>query len=306
MILKQIPLWEGREDVVLHTYLRHCNPNPLFPAEQEMLPAVVICPGGAYLFCSTENEGDDVAMEFSAAGYQVFVLQYTVGTACGAYDSRHPAQLLDLGKAILTIRDHAVEWHVDTERIALIGFSAGANLCGNMATQWHTPLLSEYFGVPSHYFRPMAVVLGYPVADFSLQMEHNAAMPPNPMLMMGDEAFFGTRRPTQEQLDAVSPCRHVSENTPPIFLFHAANDSMVPVRQTLKMAAALAEHSIPFEVHIFEKGEHGFGVGNPYTVGPYRMDKRFSCHAWTQLAANWLLHQASPETAVHEQMSMRS
>lgn len=306
MILKQIPLWEGREDVVLHTYLRHCNPNPLFPAEQEMLPAVVICPGGAYLFCSTENEGDDVAMEFSAAGYQVFVLQYTVGTACGAYDSRHPAQLLDLCKAILTIRDHAVEWHVDTERIALIGFSAGANLCGNMATQWHTPLLSEYFGVPSHYFRPMAVVLGYPVADFSLQMEHNAAMPPNPMLMMGDEAFFGTRRPTQEQLDAVSPCRHVSENTPPIFLFHAANDSMVPVRQTLKMAAALAEHSIPFEVHIFEKGEHGFGAGNPYTVGPYRMDKRFSCHAWTQLAANWLLHQASPETAVHEQMSMRS
>ena len=304
MITKQIKLWEGREDVVLHTFLRHCNPNPLFPSEPEMLPAVVICPGGAYLFCASENEGDDVAMAFSAEGYQAFVLQYTVGSTCGEHDSRHPAQLLDLGKALLTIREHAEEWHVDTERIALIGFSAGANVCGNMATNWHTPLLSEHFGVPSEYFRPMAVVLGYPVADFSYQMEYNASIPPNPMLMMGDESFFGTHKPTKEQCDAVSPCLHVSEHTPPIFLVHAANDHMVPVQQSLKMAAALAEQGIPFEMHIFEKGEHGFGAGNPYSVGPYRSDKRFSSHAWTKLAANWLLHKAAPETAAHEDFQL--
>lgn len=300
MITKQIPLWEGREDVVLHTFLRHCTPNPLFPAEQEMLPAVVICPGGAYLFCSMENEGDDVAMKFSSAGYQVFVLHYTAGSTCGANDSRHPAQMLDLGKALLTIREHAEEWHIDTKRIALIGFSAGANLCGNMATQWHTPLLSEHFGVPSEYFRPMAVVLGYPVADFAYQMEYNHSMPPNPMLMMGDESFFGTHKPSQEQLDAVSPALNVSEHTPPMFLFHAANDRMVPAKQSLKMAMALAEHGIPYELHIFEKGDHGFGAGNPYTVGPYRSDKWFSAHAWTDLAAKWLLHKAAPETAAHE------
>ncbi len=304
MILKQIPLWEGREDVVLHTFLRHCTPNPLFPAEQEMLPAVVICPGGAYLFCSMENEGDDVAMAFSASGYQVFVLHYTAGSTCGANDPRHPAQILDLGKALLTIREHAAEWHIDTNRIALIGFSAGANLCGNMATQWHTPLLREHFGVPSEYFRPMAVVLGYPVADFSLQMEYNGTQPPNPMLMMGDEAFFGTRRPKPERLSAVSPALNVSEHTPPMFLFHAANDRMVPARQSLKMAMALAEHGIPYELHIFENGDHGFGAGNPYTVGPYRSDKRFSAHVWTELAANWLMHQAAPETAAHEQLTL--
>ena len=90
MITKQIKLWEGRENVVLHTFLRHCNPNPLFPSEPEMLPAVVICPGGAYLFCASENEGDDVAMAFSAEGYQAFVLQYTVGSTCGAHDSVIP------------------------------------------------------------------------------------------------------------------------------------------------------------------------------------------------------------------------
>lgn len=303
MITTHIPLWEGREDVVLHTMLRHCTPNPMFPTEPEALPAVVICPGGAYLFCSMENEGDDVAMAFSAAGYQVFILHYTAGSTCGANDPRHPAQILDLGKALLTIREHAEEWHVDPKRIALIGFSAGANLCGNMATQWHTPLLSEHFGVPSEYFRPMAVVLGYPITDFSLQMEYNATLPPNPMLMMGDEAFFGTRRPKQEQLDAASPARNVSEHTPPIFLFHAANDRLVPAKHSLKMAMALAEQGIPYEMHIFENGDHGFGVGYATKEGPYRADKALSAHAWTDLAANWLMHQASPETAAHEQIT---
>jgi len=70
------------------------------------------------------------------------------------------------------------------------------------------------------------------------------------------------------------------------------------------MAAALAEQGVPFEMHIFEKGEHGFGAGNPYSVGPYRSDKRFSSHAWTKLAANWLLHKAAPETAAHEDFQL--
>ena len=300
MIMKEIPLWEGREDVALFTMLRHCIPNPMIPVEPEALPAVVVCPGGAYMFCSMENEGDEVALQFSAAGYQVFILRYTVGTTCGEHNPNHPAQLLDLGKAMLTIREHAAEWHVDPERISLVGFSAGANLCGNMAVYWHTPLLSQHFGVPSEYFRPMAVMLGYPLTDYTLQMDYNATLPPNPLLMMGDETIFGTRRPNQAQRDALSPAYNVTENTPPIFLFHAANDSLVPAMHSLKMAMALAEKGIPYELHMFQNGEHGFATGIPNGVAPYRADKYQSCHAWVDLACRWLLHYAAPETAEHD------
>ena len=300
MIVKQIPLWEDRKDVVLHTLLKECRPNMMMPTEPEALPAVVICPGGAYMFCSMENEGDAVAMQFAAAGYQVFILEYTVGSACGDNDPRHPAQLLDLGKALLTIRENAAAWHVDPERIALIGFSAGANLCGNMAVYWHTPLLSEHFGVPATHFRPMAVILGYPITDYTLQQDYNATLPPNPLLMMGDETIFGTRRPTQAQRDALSPFLHVSDKTPPIFLFHAANDSLVPAMHSLKMAVALTEHGIPYELHVFQNGEHGFATGVPNGAGPYRADKYQNCHEWVALAKQWLLHHAAPETAEHD------
>ena len=78
MITERIPLWEGRDDVALYTMLRHCTPNPMIPVEAEPLPAVIVCPGGAYMFCSMENEGDEVALSFAKAGYQTFILQYTV------------------------------------------------------------------------------------------------------------------------------------------------------------------------------------------------------------------------------------
>lgn len=300
MITKRIPLWEGRDDVALHAMLRECTPNPMVPVEPEALPAVVICPGGAYMFCSMENEGYESAMQFLAAGYQTFILQYTVGTACGSNDPQHPAQLLDLGKAMLTIRQHAAEWHVDPQRIAILGFSAGANLCGNMAVNWHAPLLSEHFGVDADAFRPMAVMLGYPLTDYTLQMAYNATLPPNPLLMMGDETIFGTRRPSQEKKDALSPYLHVSEKTPPVFIFHAANDTLVPAMHSLKMAMALAEHGVPYELHVFQNGEHGFATGVPNGIGPYRKDKYQGCHAWVKLATDWLLKHAAPETAEHD------
>ncbi len=300
MITKRIPLWEGRDDVALHTMLRECTPNPMIPVEPEALPAVVICPGGAYLFCSMENEGDTAALSFADSGYQIFILSYTVGSTCGENDSRHPAQLFDLAKAMLLIRENAKEWHVDTERISLLGFSAGANLCANMAVSWHESMLSERFGVDSSCFKPLAVMLGYPLSDYSLQEVYNATLPPNPMLLAGNNAVFGSPVPTQEQMDAMSPYLHVSEKTPPVFMFHAANDSLVPAMHSLKMATALAANGVPYELHIFQYGEHGFATGVPDGVGPYRSDKHKACSAWLPLAKRWLLHWAAPETAEHD------
>lgn len=300
MITKRIPLWEGREDVALYTMLKECSPNPMVPVAPEVLPAVVVCPGGAYMFCSMENEGDAVALSFAGAGYQTFILQYTVGTTCGENSAKHPAQLLDLGKALLTIRENAAQWHVDPQRIALVGFSAGANLCANMATSWHTPLLADHFGVDAACFKPMAVMLGYPLTDYAYQESYNATLPPNPLLLAGNNAIFGTPTPNQEQLDELSPYLHVSEKTPPIFMVHAANDSLVPAVHSLRMALALAEHNIPYELHVFQNGEHGFATGVPSGVGAYRVDKHQACSAWVDLAKVWLMRWAAPETQEHD------
>ena len=132
---EKIYLWEDRKDVYLDLFVT--NLDPMFPAVEKKLPAIIVCPGGTYIHWSAKNEGDGVAMQFAAVGYQVFVLKYTCGMDCGENSSQYPAQLLDMGKAILTIREHATEWFVDENRIAVMGFSAGAHLCATLATQWN-------------------------------------------------------------------------------------------------------------------------------------------------------------------------
>ena len=300
MITERIPLWEGRDDVALYTMLRHCTPNPMIPVEAEPLPAVIVCPGGAYMFCSMENEGDEVALSFAKAGYQTFILQYTVGTTCGENDSRHPAQLRDLGKAMLIIRENAEKWHIDPKRISIVGFSAGANLCANMAVHWHEPVLSEYFGVDKKCFKPLGVMLGYPLTDYTYQGEYESTLPPNPMLLAGNNAIFGTATPSQEQRDMMSPYLYVSKKTPPVFMVHAANDSLVPAMHSLKMALALAEKGVPYELHIFQNGEHGFATGIPNGTAPYRYDKYQAASTWVDLAKTWLMHLAAPETQEYD------
>ncbi len=294
MIAERINLWEGREDVVLNTFLAEID--PMLPGEKEKLPAVLICPGGAYMFCAMGSEGDPIAMSFAMAGYQTFVLQYTVGTACGNNDAKYPAQLFDLGKAMLTIREHADEWYVDPDRICIAGFSAGAHLCGMMATSWHEALLADKFGVDASCFKPLAAILGYGLLDYVLQEEYNATQPPNPILQAANVVFFGTPSPSQAQLEALSPCRKVSAHTPPIFMMHAANDSLVPVEHSIRMAQALTAEKIPYELHIFQNGEHGFGTGAPMGASVYRADKHRACGAWMDMAKTWLLHLSAPDT----------
>lgn len=298
MLIKRIPLWEGRDDVALHAFLTEVD--PMMPGPREKLPAMIICPGGAYLFCSMSGEGDCTALEFASAGYQTFILQYTVGSTCGTNSSTYPAQLLDYGRAVMLIREHADEWLVDPDRICIAGFSAGAHLCGTIATKWHEPLLSSHFGVEASAFKPLAVILGYGLSDYVYQEEYNAAQPPNPMLTAGNVAFFGTPVPSREQLEEQSTCLHVTEHTPPVFMMHAASDTMVPALHSLKFAQALATHKIPYELHIFQNGEHGFATGIPLGSSAYRKDRYKACSAWVPLAQTWLLHWVAPETAEHD------
>lgn len=296
MLIETLKLWDGRDDVELTTFITPKNPMlPMLPKR----PAVIVCPGGAYLSCPRHgDEGDPVAMAFAMDGYQAFVLEYSVVSRAPMGKTLFPAQLYDFGKAFLTIREHAEEWNVDVDRISIIGFSAGAHLCGMMATSWNSGLLSDYFGVPSEYFRPHTAMLIYGVLDYVLQVnepgEYESKLP-------GDHntPVFGTAVPDEETLRRYSPSSLVDEHTPPTFLAAARDDKMVNPKSTLHMALALENHHIPYELHMYEYGSHGFALGRSM-MEPWRKDQARCCETWLEQAKTFLLHHNAPETTVNE------
>ena len=291
MLLNTIPLWPDRNDVTLTTYVS--LPDPGWPFPTSPRPGIIICPGGAYMNLS-ESEGAPIALELAARGFQAFVLHYSVGSRVSdPNQARYPAQLIDLAKAVVMLREYASEWNLDPELLAVMGFSAGGHLCASYATHWHEPWLSGSVGASADLLRPSAVVLGYPITNYTLQT--NAFPEPIPMMIESNRTLFGKVSPSQQELDQLSPCLHVTENTPPVFLVHATDDGLVPVGNSLCMAQALSQAAIPYELHIFQQGDHGFANAHPMDR-PWEAHRNRACAAWIDLVHTWLLKQFSPET----------
>ncbi len=294
-----IYLREGRTDVTLTTYVLNDSPETLNGKKR---PAVVVCPGGAYLSCS-DREGEPIALAFANMGYHAFVLRYGVyqenrpgmffpepGTTVPVKEHCvHPNPIRDIARAFLEIHAHAEEWHVDVDKIAVCGFSAGAHNSAMYATRWHEPVLSDYFGVPAETFKPAACILGYTLSDY-IYMK-SASMGDDPMaeglFKVSNIALIGTDSATDEQLADVSPAMHVTKNTPPTFLWATSEDTLVPVQHTLIMARALADEKIPFEVHVFENGPHGLSTATQ-SAAAAKSSIMPDVAQWLPMCATWL------------------
>lgn len=292
-----IKLYENRDDVTLTTYILEDSPELL---NGKRRPAVIICPGGAYFSCS-DREGEPVALKFASMGYHTFVLRYsTYGEGKNEFPDlsrplpvkehcQYPNPMRDIGKAMLMLHEHAAGWFVDTDRIAVCGFSAGAHNTAMYAVNWHEDVISGYFGESKEKFRPAAAILGYTLSDYVFMRE--AAKACNPMDMAffaaSNTAFLGEAVPSEEMLETVSPAMHVSKNTPPVFLWATAADNLVPVQHSIRMAHALADQKIPFEMHIFEDGPHGLGLATQASA-----ESKSQIYAdaakWSDLAGSWL------------------
>ena len=181
-------------------------------------PAVLVLPGGGYAMCS-EREADPAALSYLKAGYQAFVLRYTVGDNGG-----WPLPLEDYEQAMALILEKADEWHVEKNRIAVVGFSAGGHLAACAAT------MAEH--------KPAAAVLVYPAI---LKEIVDMCKPDMPY-----------------------PNEHVDRDTCPCFLAAARDDRTVDIKNTLMMELALAEHSVAFESHIYSFGGHGFSTAEEW------------------------------------------
>ena len=296
MITETIKLYENREDVTLTTYVLADSSEMLNGKNR---PAVLVCPGGAYLSCS-DREAEPVALRFAAMGYHAFVLRYSTyhqgkpnpfpppADMDVNPNSIYPAPLRDIGKAFLTIHAHAEKWLVDTEKIAVCGFSAGAHNCAMYSVSWNEPVITEFFGEPANTFKPAAAILGYGVLDYRLMFGLTSDDPMAQVISdAASIAYMGTKSPPPEFLETISPVLHVSQNTPPTFLWATGEDALVPVENTTRMANALAHAGVPFEVHVFESGPHGLSLADQSTAGSlFEVDA--DAQKWITLAEAWL------------------
>lgn len=295
MLTQTIRLYGDRPDVTLTTYVLADSPELLGGKKR---PAIIVCPGGAYLGCS-DREAEPVALRFAAMGYHAFVLRYSTyykgefGMFAPEREmpvdprSLHPGPLRDLGKAFLTIRVHAEDWRVDRERIGICGFSAGGHNCAMYATHWNKPVLSDHFGEPAAAFRPAVAILAYSVLDYRLMLAPSSDPVVQAISDAAAIALMGTRTPSPELMNELSPVLQVSGDTPPTFLWATAADPLVPVENTTRMATALAQAGVPFEVHIFERGPHGLSLADQATAGSACDIDRDAAN-WVEAAAAWL------------------
>ncbi len=299
MLTEKLYLYEDRGDVTLTTYILEDSPELLNGKKR---PAVLVCPGGAYLNCS-DREAEPVALRFAAMGYHAFVLRYSVygrnepgfngfnfqGKPEVHPDTVHPAPMRDIAKAMLTIRAKADTWLVDMDRVALCGFSAGAHNCAMYSVYWDAPIMREPFGCAAADLRPAAAILAYTLSDYVFMKETEDTMDElgKGLFGLSNLAFTGTPAPDDATLDAISPARHVTKNTPPMFLWSTAGDRLVPVQHTLLMSTALANAGVPFEVHVFEEGDHGLSLGDQSSAtAKAQIDPNVS--KWAGLAEAWL------------------
>lgn len=213
------------------------------PKEKATGAAVVICPGGGYGVLVIKREGYDVAEAFVKQGIAAFVLKYRLPSPKTMIDpSIGPLQ--DAQQAIKTIRQRANEWNINPQKIGIMGFSAGGHLASTAGTHFGRTILPNPEGTS---LRPDFMILVYPVISFIEGIGHKGSG----ANLLGKEA-------SAEQIKLYSNEIQVTTHTPPAFITHASDDTVVPVANSLLFYEALQKNKVMSELHIYSKGEHGY------------------------------------------------
>ena len=229
--------------------------------------AVIIFPGGSYRILAADLEGREVADWFTARGFRAFILSYRLTS----HGYLLPVPLLDARRAIQTVRARAADYHIDPNRIVVIGFSAGGHLAALAGTQFVPGDPDAVDAIDRVSSRPDFLVLGYPwIGAISSDTSH---------LSYGK--IYNLMYQCAALRAAYSPDLFVTKDTPPTFIYHTFTDQTVPVEQSLRFFEALVKAGVPSEMHIFANGPHGTGLGK----GNPALDQ------WPGLLETWLRAQ---------------
>jgi acetyl esterase/lipase len=213
------------------------------PASKANGCAVVVCPGGGYGALAVGHEGKEIGEWYNSFGVTAFVLRYRIAPY------RHPAPMLDVQRAIRTVRARAKEWRIDAERIGVMGFSAGGHLASTAATHFDKGNSRADDPINRVSCRPDFAVLVYPVISLTTVYTHK-----------GSRRNLLGKDPDTKLVKSLSNELAVTKETPPTFLMHTSGDTAVPAENSILFYLALRRAGVAAEIHIYEKGRHGVGL----------------------------------------------
>lgn len=259
-----IPLWQGQAPGAQGNEDRDIPTLTIYMPRStvQAMTAVIVCPGGGYGALAMNHEGRQVANYLNSLGIAAFVLKYRLGPRY-----HHPIELGDAQRAIRTVRSHASEWRIAPDHIGIIGFSAGGHLASSASTHFDAGKADAADVVDRVSSRPDFAILGYPVISLVAPWTHQGSK----KNLLGDN-------PDPELAKSLSGEYAVTAQTPPTFIFHTNGDTGVPAENSIQYFLALRKAGVVAEIHIFQRGPHGVGLG---------MDD-FALAEWPTLLANWL------------------
>lgn len=262
----------GSQEATLEGYLLDCE---IALGQEKRRPAVLVCPGGGYLYCSP-REAEPVALSYAARGFHAFILRYSTGKAAGGF-----APLKEVSWAIGYIRENSEAWQLDPDKIAVCGFSAGGHLALSAG------LLAEN--------KPDAMILGYPAAsapngqgvDFMLKV------------------LEGRDTVTDEDARKYDLVSQITKDAPPVFLVATAED-MLTQYGALPIAKAYSDLGKNYELHIFQYGPHGNSLGNEVSSDGSTRNLDPVYAQWQEMSVQWLHRTFGPLTFTDKSTSRMS
>ena len=249
-------------------------------------PMALICPGGGYGHVSP-REGEAIALHFLTAGCHAAVLRYDVA----GHGVEFPQHLLELAASVSYIREHAKELTVIPDQILVGGFSAGGHLAACLGCFWHEEwlekLMKKELGVTKESYQPNGLILGYPVIT-SGEFAHRGSFE-NLMRKKAQKGCECIGLSGSELEAKLSLENQVTDNVPPVFMWHTFEDGAVPLENSLFFAMALRKAGVSLEYHVFPRGGHGYALGTKETAIVTTMKEIDpQIPQWMELCKNWI------------------
>ena len=233
------------------------------PKEKANGTSVVICPGGGYWGLALDHEGHKIAKWLNSNGIAAFILKYR----CKSMGYQYPYPLLDAQRAIRTVRSGAKDFNIDPSKIGIIGFSAGGHLASTTGTHFDAGKPDANDVIDKVSSRPDFMILIYPVITMTKEFGHS-----------GSKKNLLGENPDKELAESMSSELQVTPQTPPTFLVHTGEDTGVPAENSICFYLALQKAKVPAELHVFQKGGHGYDLA----------DNLPTASAWPDMCLKWL------------------
>ena len=260
---EMVQIWQDQK-------VRHGDEATLMPflADDSDGTAIIICPGGSYFWLDDGNEGEEVAEWLQKQGISAFVLRYRVA-GFGAFfwhhrrifrGRQHPDMLKDAQQALKYVKEHSTDYHIDPNRLGLLGFSAGG----------HLALMTACFSDKEEN-RPAFVGAIYPVVTMNDPYAHDRSR---------RALLSECKQNNQIMRDSLSIERHIPDDCPPVFLINCRNDDVVDYHNSILLDSALTAKKIDHRYIQYKIGKHGFGVSEVFGSKESRQ--------WKYEFVNWL------------------